>query len=55
MNDDEFVIPMADERRDNMLRILNDDGAPECECATPKDDQGICLSCGLWINYRSKA
>jgi hypothetical protein len=37
------------------LRELASDGEPTCQCREPADnDQGTCMECGLWINYRER-
>ena len=33
-----------------------DEDRAECDCREPQDnDQRICMACGCWIAYRSKA
>ena len=40
------------------LPVVHDCGEErtECECREPQDnDQGVCMDCGCWIAYRSRA
>ena len=33
-----------------------DNNKNQCHCAKPQDnDQGICMDCGRWINYRDNS
>jgi hypothetical protein len=46
-NDKRFVTPVVHDC---------DDEPNECDCREPQDnDQRICMACGCWIAYRSKA